>query len=152
MVQKAHVERGIVNYQLRTADKLQEFRFYLLEPGFVCEKIRGEPMHFNCGCINVTLRVQIAMKVFTGEASILDFDTTDLNDPVSLLRVQPCGFGVEYYLSHIVFRSILRLYHQLINALVGKLVSQLVFRVPAVTLYPVPLNLVFANQRIELLP
>ena len=93
-VQKLQIERRIVNNQLGTGDKFQKLISHLLEGGLVGQKVRGQTVHPQRFGIAVTIGTQIGVIVATGDVAIDDFNRTDLNDSVSVGRIQSGCFSV----------------------------------------------------------
>jgi hypothetical protein len=52
--------------------------------------------------IDLPIRVEIAMKMSAGQPPVINFHAPYLDNPMSLLRIEPGGFRIKYYLSHVV--------------------------------------------------
>src|SRR5690606_18738872 len=104
-IEEADIEGGVVNHQLGAADKAYEVFADLGKTRLVGQKLSADAVHRLCAFINLAIGVDIAVEVTSGQAAILDFHTADLDDPVSLCRLKAGGFGVQYYLSHMLFNS-----------------------------------------------
>jgi hypothetical protein len=59
-------------------------------------------MHFHGPCIDLTIRVEIAVKMLTGKLAIVNFYAAYFDNSVALRRIQTRSFSIKYYLAHII--------------------------------------------------
>ena len=72
------------------------------------EELVGDAVHLQRGDVDLAVGSQVAMKRATGAASDDDLDAADLDDAMTLLRLEPGGFGVEDDLAHASRRPVSR--------------------------------------------
>ena len=99
-VEERDVERRVVNDQLRAVDELEQLVDDLREARLLREELVGDAVHVLRGAVDRPVRAQVAMERAAGLAAIHQLDAADLDDAMSLLRLQPRGFGVEDDLAH----------------------------------------------------
>ena len=99
-VEERDVERRVVNHQLRAVDELEQLVDDVREARLLREEFVGDAVHVLRGAVDQPVGSQVAMELAAGLAPIHQLDAADLDDAMSLLRLQPRGFGVEDDLAH----------------------------------------------------
>ena len=99
-VQKRHVKRCVVDDDLGAGHIIDEFRGDVLECGLVGQELTRQAVHFEGRLVAVAAGVDVAVKIVAAQASIDEFNTADLDYPMSPGRIKAGRFGVEDYLSH----------------------------------------------------
>ena len=100
VVEKTHVEGGIVDDQFGIAHEFQEFVSHVAEQRLVGQEFAGKTVHFQRAVLDVALGVDVNMVFASAQTSIDEFDRANFDDPVAFFRLQAGGFGVEDDLSH----------------------------------------------------
>ena len=100
IVEKADVEAGVVNHQLGVAHESLEVGRHIGELRLVGEKLLGDAVHRHRFGINTPPRVEVDVKMATGEVSIDELHTANFNHPIAVTPIQPGSLGVEHNLSH----------------------------------------------------
>ncbi len=100
VVEEAHIERGVMDHQLRTIHKGEEFIRHLVESGFVRQELGADAVNGQRSFIDLALRIEIQMQAVAGEATINHFYTTNLDHPVAIIGLKAGGFRIQYYLTH----------------------------------------------------
>ena len=57
-------------------------------------------MHFHSACIDLSVRVEIALKMLTGKPPIVDLYAAYFDNSMALRWIQTRGFRIKYYLAH----------------------------------------------------
>jgi hypothetical protein len=99
-VEEGDIERRVVNHQLRAAQELDQLVDHFGELGLRRQKLVGDAVHVLRGAIDQPVGPQVAVEFAARLTAIDQLDAADLDDAVSLLRLQPRGFGVEDDLAH----------------------------------------------------
>ena len=99
-IDKADIERRVVDHQRRIANELQKFLDHLREQRFVGEELAGKTMHGECFSRHVALGIEMPMKGLAGRHPVENLDTADFNQPVAAQRVEARGFGIENDFAH----------------------------------------------------
>ena len=100
LLKKADIEGRVVNDQFCVFDEGQKVVNDLGKARLDFKIRPADAMHAFRALVNVAVRVQEAMKVAAGQATIHEFHAADFDNAVTLARGQARGFSVEYYLSH----------------------------------------------------
>ena len=100
-VEKADVERRVVDDPFRAAGELDEFRRDLPELRLALEIVPRHSVHFGRAGIDLALGVEAKVERPPGGAAIGDLERGDLDDPVPELGVEPRGLGVDDDLTHV---------------------------------------------------
>ena len=66
----------------------------------VGKKLLGDAVHRHRFGINTPPRVEVDVKMATGEVSIDELHTANFNHPIAVTPIQPGSLGVEHNLSH----------------------------------------------------
>ena len=98
--------------------------------------------------VDVTLGVQITMKRASGEPPVEHLDAADFDDSMQLFDFKARGFGIENDLPH----QRLPPRQHTIDGDIRKLIHILILFVAGVAFDPMPLDVLQARDRIELLP
>ena len=120
-IQKANVKWGVVNDQLGTAHKIEEFCRDIGKARFVLQEFETDAVNCKSPRVDIAIRVEVAVKMAVGQASVTHLDTTDFDDAVSEFVLKAGGFGVQEYLA-LSGAVWLRLSggQQLVNAAIGQ--------------------------------
>ena len=81
--------------QFGTAHEVEEFSSDIGEEGLVLQKIEADAVYRQCASVDIALRVEVAVEVSVGQASVAHFDTAYFDDSVPELVFQAGGFSVE---------------------------------------------------------
>lgn len=95
VIQEADIKGGVVDNELSPFDEAEEITGNVLKMRLVGQKLLAETMDFNRASVNLSLGVEIYVKMVSAELPIKQFDAADFNDPVTLSRVKSRCFGVE---------------------------------------------------------
>ena len=94
-IEESDIECRVVDDELRAVHELEQLVDDLREARLLREERVGDAVHILRGAIDRPVRAQVAVKAPAGLAAIDQLDAADLDDAMSLLRLQPRGFGVE---------------------------------------------------------
>jgi hypothetical protein len=100
VIEKAHVERRIVDHQRRIADELEKGIGLGGKFRLVAQELRRQPMNAEGLFRHRAFGVEIDVKMSAGRDVIDQLDAADFDDAVTGLRRQPRGFGIEHDLAH----------------------------------------------------
>ena len=103
-VQETHIERCVVNHQLRTFHVIEKLVDDLGNTRLVGKKFIGDAMHVDGAWIDFAIRIDIPARVIAGQSTTHEFNATDLDNAVAVLRLQPGGFRIQYDLAHVQSR------------------------------------------------
>ena len=84
MVNKTNVERSVVNDKLSAFYVIKELLGYFPKPWFISYKLIGDAVNVDNFLIHKSIWIQIHMEVIAGQAAVIHFHTTDLNDPMTI--------------------------------------------------------------------
>ena len=99
-IDEAHIEFGVVDDDLRVADKREKLLDEHGEDGLVLQQLRGVAVNPHGVLGDIALRVDQVMEDASGRRLVHDLDRADLEQPVSFQRAQAGGFGVKHDLTH----------------------------------------------------
>src|SRR6185312_10782407 len=100
--EKFQVEFGIMDDQAVAADEGEQLVDYRGERRMLRQELGGEAVHFFRFGRDVALRIDIAMEGAPGRQMVEQLDAGDLDDAVSLRRLEPGGFRIKDDLAHAV--------------------------------------------------
>ncbi|MCY1447816.1 hypothetical protein D9M71_644540 [compost metagenome] len=100
VVEKADIERRVMDDQLRALDELEEFLGHFGETRLADQKLVGDAVNANGALVTLTIRLQVDMEMPAGRAPAHQLDTADLDDPVAIGDRHTGGFGIEYHTTH----------------------------------------------------
>ncbi len=100
VVQKSDVERRVVDDQLGTPTIGEKILDNVAEARLVGKELLGDAMHLHGPCVDLAVRLQIAMEVAMGQTTLHQLDATNLDNAMALRGLQARGLGVEYDLTH----------------------------------------------------
>jgi hypothetical protein len=100
-IQKADVERRVVNDQLGALQKIDQRSGDLRELRLVAQKIGGEAVYRERARIAVAFGVHVEVQVIARQAAVHQLDAADFDDAVATARVQARSFGIEDDLTHV---------------------------------------------------
>ena len=95
VIEKAQIERGVMDDQFGTAHKFQKAFGDIGKARLVGEKIMRQTMHLHRVGIDGAIRLQIGMKTLPGDPSIEQFDAANLDHPMALRRIKTGGFRIQ---------------------------------------------------------
>src|SRR5574340_379110 len=95
-VEKADVERGIVNDQFGAAHILQEVAHDVAEQWLVLEEVGCNAVHLLRPRIDVALRIEVAVEMVAGQPAVEHFNRRDLDDAMPQIGVQSGGRSEEH--------------------------------------------------------
>src|SRR5450755_4714662 len=87
--------------QLSSSCELEKLIRDFGELRLVAQHVPGKAMDVGCARVDLSLGVEIEVDIPSGRAAIDEFDGRNLDDPMSLLRVESGRFGVEHDLAHL---------------------------------------------------
>ena len=99
-IQKLHVERGVMDHQLRIGDEIQKIAGDGGEFWFVAQEIIAQPMHLERLGRHEAFWIEILVIAAPGRQMVEQFHRADFHDSVALRRVQPGGFGIQHNFTH----------------------------------------------------
>ena len=82
VIDERDVERGIVDDQLPTLDKLEQLVRDLFELRLIAQEFGAQTMHAHRRFLAFALRIDIAVEMGIGQAAVHDFDRGDFDDAV----------------------------------------------------------------------
>jgi hypothetical protein len=100
VIEKANIERRIVDHQFATIDEAQKFLGYLGEFGLVLQEFQADAMYLLRTGIDLTLWIEIAVIMITGEPTIDHFHRSDFDNAMTQRRAQASGFSIQNDLAH----------------------------------------------------
>ena len=100
MIEKAHVERRIVNNQLGATHEIQKVLAHIGKARLVRKILVGDPVNLDRALVYFPVRLQVLVIMRTRQAPVDDLDTADFDDPMALTGLQTGGFRIQHYLSH----------------------------------------------------
>ena len=95
-----HVEGGVVDHQRGVADEGDEIRGDVIEQRLVGQEFRTQPVDGKGLRRHVAFGVEIDVEALAGGEVVDQLDAADLDQPVTLLRLEARGFGVENDFTH----------------------------------------------------
>jgi hypothetical protein len=101
VIQESDVEGRIVDDQLGPLDVPDKGIRYLGKARLVGQKGIGDAVHINRARLDLTIRLEVVMEVVSGQSTVDKLYTADLDDPMTILRVETGGLGVEHDLAHL---------------------------------------------------
>ena len=108
MLQETHVEARVVNHEFSSVQILQQIIDDLGEPRCDLQIFTADAVNALGPLVDITIRVQKAMKFAPRQSAVNEFDATDFDNAVALGRREAGGFRVEDDLSHINYCSVHR--------------------------------------------
>ena len=99
-IQKADIERGVMNQYLGVRDKFKQPISNLGKFGLIAKPLTTQTMNGHRAFINVTFRIDIKVQMPATDASIQDFQTADFDDAVPILNRQTGRFSVQHHLAN----------------------------------------------------
>ncbi len=100
MIEKSHVEGGVMNDELGAPDESEKLLGDVAEPWLVAQEVVGDAMNIEGALFHVTIGPQVAMKIVAGGPPLHQFDAADLDDAMALAGLQASGFSIEDDLTH----------------------------------------------------
>lgn len=94
-IQERNIKRGVVNNQLCSLDKGQEVVGDISKPWLVFEKLAGDAMHLHRTFFNIAVRVQVTVKMLSGQSAIDQFHSRDFNYPMALPWFKTGRLGIQ---------------------------------------------------------
>ena len=94
-IQKAHVERRVVNDQLSATDVLQEIVGDFGKLGFVFKVLEADAMHLGGALIDFALGMNAFVESIARDPTADHFHAGDLDDAMPLSRIEAGGLGIE---------------------------------------------------------
>lgn len=86
--------------QLGPLDIGEEALGHLGKPWLIAQEFGGDAMHVRGAGLDLTIGLEILVKVVTGQTTIDQLDAPDLDDAVPLKRVETGRLGIQHELSH----------------------------------------------------
>ena len=102
IIKEAHVERRVMDDQLRALNKIQQALRDVGELRLARQLLVGNPVHLHRPGINLALRVEVLLIAIVARPPADQLDAADFNDPVALGRFEAGGFRIENYLAHLL--------------------------------------------------
>src|SRR5262245_15966218 len=99
-IEKAEIEGRVVHYQHGAFDEIQHIVGKLGETRLVAQEVERKPVHLESRVWNVALGIHMAMPGASGGDAVEELDAADLDDAVSIERVEPRRLGIEHDLAH----------------------------------------------------
>ena len=99
-IQKLHVERRIMDHQGRALDEIQERPGDVSELRLVRQKGIGQAVNFKGLGRHVAFGIDVDMEDLAGRDVIDQFDTADLDDPMTVPWIETGGFRIEDDFAH----------------------------------------------------
>ncbi|CAM2158074.1 hypothetical protein PT2222_40072 [Paraburkholderia tropica] len=99
-IEKADVERRVVNDQFRAANEVENLVRDFGEFRLVGEEFGGQAVHRERAGVAVAFRVDVEVQVVAREPAVHELDAADFDDAVARAGVQAGGFGIENDLAH----------------------------------------------------
>ena len=100
VVEKAHVERGVMDDQLRALDELEKFIRYFSKARLAHQEFVSDAVDTNGALVTFTIGLQVHMKMAAGQSTAHQLDATDLDHPVAIGDRHTGGFSIEYNTTH----------------------------------------------------
>jgi hypothetical protein len=99
-IDEGKVELGVMDDQPVIADERRQLVDDRRERLLGFQELGGEPVHQQRLRRHVALWIDVAVKAPSGGHVVHQFETGDLDDAVSVVRVEPGGLGVDHDLAH----------------------------------------------------
>ncbi len=99
-IDKADVERGVVDDQRRIAQKGDQVVRHLGEKELVLEEVIAEAVHRERLRRHAALRIEISVERLAGGDAVDQLDAADLDQPMAVQRIETRGLGIEHNLAH----------------------------------------------------
>ena len=96
VVDETHVERRVVDDQLRAVDELEKLIGNFRKARLAHQEFVGDAVHANGAFVTFPVRLQVHVEMPAGKAAAHQLDTADFNDPVTIGHRHAGGFGIEY--------------------------------------------------------
>ena len=94
-VEEFHVERGVMDDQLRAADVVHEFPRNIGEFRLVGKELERQAVDLGGALVYLALRIEVTVELPVGDVAAEELDAADLDHPVAHPRVQAGGFRIE---------------------------------------------------------
>ena len=99
-VKKAEVERRVVDDDFRALYVVAQLLRDLGKTRLVAQELGRQAVHRQRALFRIAVRIEVAVKVVTGQHAVVQFDAADFDDAVARARVQAGGFSIEDNLTH----------------------------------------------------
>lgn len=100
VVEEAEIETGIMRYQRRILDEVEELLGFLRKARLIRQEQVGKPVYFLRLERHVAFGIEIGVEMPASLDAIKNFDAADLNHPVAACRIQARGLSVENDFPH----------------------------------------------------
>ena len=100
-IDEAHVEGSVVDDEGVVRDEFEKGVRHLREFRLVREKLCGEAVNAEGAFGHVALGIDIGVEELSRRDVIEKFETADFDQPVTILRADARGFGIEHDLAHV---------------------------------------------------
>src|SRR5881227_3708166 len=99
-IEEGQVECGVVNDQRRIAEELDELLDDLREARLLLEKLGRQAVHRKGLGRHVALGIDVTVEGRAGGNAVEQLDAADLDQPMTLVRIEAGGLGVEHDFAH----------------------------------------------------
>ena len=99
-IDEGEVEFGVVDDQPVTSDKRRQLVGEVGEGKLVGQEFRRQTVHRQGIGRDVAVGIDIAVEFSPGRHMVHQLDAGDLDDAVSVIRVEPGRFGIDHDLAH----------------------------------------------------
>ena len=99
-IEKAEIERGIVNDERCVAEKSNQIVGHFGEEGFILEELLAQAVNGERFRRHAALRIEIGVECLSGRYAIDQLDAADLHQTVAVQRIETGGLGIEHNLAH----------------------------------------------------
>ena len=99
-IKKTMIKKRVMRDQRRLADERDQFVRDLGKARFVPQKLGGQAVHRKSLLRHVALGSKIMMKDLPAGNPVDELDTADLDQAVTLKRIETGGLGVEHDFTH----------------------------------------------------
>src|SRR5512139_1702492 len=96
MIQKADVERRVVNDQLGAVYEREEFVGDVGELGLVGQEVLSDSVNRQRPTVDFALRIDVSMKVTAREFSVDQFYGADFDDAMAVFGFETGGFSIQH--------------------------------------------------------
>ena len=100
MVEKSHVEGGVVDDELGTTDVGEKLLGDIGEARLVAEEGIGDAVDIEGTLLHVAIGLQVAMEVIARRPPLHQFDAANLDDAMAIAGFQAGGFRIKDDLTH----------------------------------------------------
>src|SRR5271156_162772 len=99
-VEKAEVERGIMDDERCVPEKGNQIVRHFGEEGLILEEFLAQPVNRECFRRHAALGIEVSVEGLAGRYAIDQLDAADLDQTMAVQRIKTRGLGIEHNFAH----------------------------------------------------